>query len=90
MSIASYLELLEWSARQCRADQRGAISGNLPTVFERLSIPAEGWLELLRGFQTCFCRVAGSPAAMAREAERRGRRYCQDPECVRELRRSGS
>jgi hypothetical protein len=75
MSFAAYLELLEWSGRQWRSDKRCAIPENLPAVFERLSIPADGWLELLKGFQSRFRRVAGSPAAMAREAERRGKRY---------------
>ncbi len=75
MSFAAYLELLEWSGRQWRADKRGAIPGNLPPVFERLGVPEAGWMELLRGFDGRFRRVAGSPESMAEEAAKRGRRY---------------
>ncbi|MCY2963986.1 MAG: hypothetical protein NT069_10135 [Planctomycetota bacterium] len=75
MSFAAYLELLEWSGRQWHADKRGAIPGNLPPVFERLGIPEAGWMELLRGIDGRFRRVAGSPESMAQEALKRGRRY---------------
>ena len=73
--FAAYLELFEWSGRQWRADQRGAIPGNLPPVFERWGIPEAGWMELLRGFDGRFRRVAGSPESMAQKAAKRGRRY---------------
>ncbi|MCY2964553.1 MAG: hypothetical protein NT069_13125 [Planctomycetota bacterium] len=59
MSFTAKLEQLEWSGRQWRADRRGAIPGNLPPVFERLGNPEAGWVELLRGLDRRFCRVAG-------------------------------
>ena len=67
--------VVTWLSRVGRADTRGAIPGNLPPIFERLGLPEEGWLELLRGFHGRFRRAAGRPESMAWEAAVRGRRY---------------
>ncbi|MCY2963427.1 MAG: hypothetical protein NT069_07200 [Planctomycetota bacterium] len=75
MSFAAYLELLEWSSRQWRADKRGAIPSNLPPVFERLGIPDSGWMELLRGFRRPVLPGGRSPESMTQEEAKRGRRY---------------
>ena len=84
MSFASYLELLEWSGRQWRGDKRGAIPEDLPPVFERLGIAGDGWMKLLRGFHARFRRAAGRPETMAKEADRRGRRWFHGMSASRE------
>jgi hypothetical protein len=43
MSVADYLELLDWTARQIRADKRGATPATTSRIFERLGIDAEVW-----------------------------------------------
>ena len=77
MPFAAYLELLEWTGRQWRSDKRGAIDENQPPILERLGLVGESWLRLLRGFRGKYRRAAGKPAAMAQEADRRGRRWIQ-------------
>lgn len=61
MSVADYLELLEWTARQIRADKRGATPATASRIFERLGIDAEVWCELTRDFGRLFGTVAGKP-----------------------------
>ena len=41
MSVANYLELLDWTARELRADKRGATPQSAAPIFERLGIDAE-------------------------------------------------
>ena len=49
MSFAEYLNLLDWTGRQLRADKLGAIPQDLAPILERLQIGGEaGWLPNLR------------------------------------------
>ena len=41
MSVADYLELLDWTARQIRGDKRGATPATTSRIFERLGIDAD-------------------------------------------------
>ncbi|RPH83244.1 MAG: hypothetical protein EHM77_02100 [Planctomycetaceae bacterium] len=52
--------MLEWSGRQLRSDQRGAIAESQPDILERLRLAGEGWLQVLRGFHGRFRQAAGS------------------------------
>jgi hypothetical protein len=61
MSVADYLELWDWTARQIRADKRGATPATASRIFERLGIDAEVWCELTRDFGRLFGTVAGKP-----------------------------
>ena len=61
MSVANYLELLDWTARELRADKRGATPASAAPIFKRLGIDAEVWCELTRDFGKLFATVAGKP-----------------------------
>ena len=45
MSVASYMELLDWTARQSRPDKGGATPASAAPIFKRLGIDAEVWCE---------------------------------------------
>ena len=78
MSFAEYLNLLDWTGRQLRADKRGAIPAELAPILERLHIGgAEGWLQLMGRFSRLFRRAAGRPQSLARERDQRGCRVMQ-------------
>jgi len=78
MSFVEYLNLLDWTGRQLRADKRGAIPQDLAPILERLQIGGEaGWLQLMGQFSRLFRRAAGRPISMQREREQRGCRLMQ-------------
>ena len=78
MSFAEYLNLLDWTGRQLRADKRGAIPAELAPILERLHIGgAVGWLQLMGRFSRLFRRAAGRPQSLARERDQRGCRVMQ-------------
>jgi len=77
MSFVEYLNLLDWTGRQFRADKRGAIPHDLAPILERLHIGGEGWMQLMGQFSRLFRRAAGTPQSMQREREQRGCRVMQ-------------
>ncbi len=60
MSVATYLELLDWTARELRGDKRGATPESAAPIFERLGIDADVWCELTRDFASCSLRWRAS------------------------------
>jgi hypothetical protein len=61
MSTADYLQLLDWTARQLRTDQRGVTPQHFVPLFDRLGISAEVWCKLVKDFGRLFSVVAGQP-----------------------------
>jgi len=72
MSIAEYLNLLDWTGRQLREDKRGAIPQDLAPILERLHIGGEACMQLMGQFRRLFRRAAGRPQSLQRESEQRG------------------
>ncbi len=76
MSVADYLGLLDWTARQIRSDKRGSTPQNLEPIFVRLGINGEVWCELARNFGRLFSTVAGKPKVIEETRSRtRHQRY---------------
>jgi len=61
MSIADYLSLLDWTARQVRSDKQGATPQHLAPIFDRLGVSSEVWCHLVTRFGKLFSIVAGQP-----------------------------
>jgi len=61
MSIADYLSLLDWTARQVRSDKQGATPQHLAPIFDRLGVSSEVWCHLVKHFGKLFSLVAGQP-----------------------------
>ena len=72
MKFSDYLQLLDWTGRQVRADKQGAIPQELAPIFERLQMSSESWLNLVHEFRRKFRRAAGTPASLLKEAQKRG------------------
>jgi REP element-mobilizing transposase RayT len=72
MSTADYLDLLDWTARQCRSDKPGKTPRQIAPLFERLGISAESWRELVRNFGRLFSVVAGKPHVIDSHSTRSG------------------
>jgi hypothetical protein len=77
ISFAEYLRLLDWTGREIRADKRGSIPADLASIFERLGIRGEAWVDLVANFGRWFRTAAGRVENLARESARRGRRFLQ-------------
>ena len=61
MPIADYLELLDASARQIRADKTGYTPAAVAPVFERLKLDPDYWRLQIKDFGRLFSNVAGKP-----------------------------
>ncbi|HUG68025.1 MAG TPA: hypothetical protein VMM76_09745 [Pirellulaceae bacterium] len=59
MDLATYLQLLEWTGRQLRADKRGAIPASLAPIFERLGLDSGAWFSELETLEAQYrCPIA--------------------------------
>ena len=61
LSQESYLQLLDWTARQTSKTKPGRTPEQLKPLFERLGLDAETWCELVSRFDQLFFNVAGRP-----------------------------
>jgi len=77
MTLDEYLELLDWTGREVRADKRGAIPATLLPILGRLRINAETWVETIEQFGKKFRRVIGRVSSMAALAGVRGKCWFQ-------------
>ncbi len=71
MSIESYIELLDWTARQIIPGKRGSTPAEAPSILERLQLDAQVWCELVSDFGRLFSLVAGRPQVIAAARSRR-------------------
>ncbi len=62
--LKDYIELVELTGRCIRADKRGYIDNNLPSILTRLNISAENWLILTTQFREVFHGAVGNPEAL--------------------------
>jgi len=72
MALGDYLQLLDWTGRQIRTDQRGAMPPHLASMFERLGISAELWVDCVVNFRRWFRSSVGRPKSMQSAADTRG------------------
>jgi hypothetical protein len=82
--LSDYLNLLDWSGRQLKADKRGAISSDLPPILERLGINGAKWLKLVTDFDRLFTSVVGRTEKILKRAEDAGRRWYHGQVACRE------
>lgn len=79
MSLAQYLELLDWTGRQLRLKKCGAIPSHLAPILERIGVDVSSWCDVVRKFGKLFKRAAGKADSLANEASRRGIGYLHAP-----------
>ena len=75
MSLEKYLQLLDWSGREVRAEKRGAIPLDLAPIVERLGITVEHWVQGLQSFCEWFGDFAGRPSTLKKHAAAKGFRW---------------
>ena len=68
MTPEQYLEVLDWTGRQLRADKRGAIPTTLPPILERIGCAdVDAWFETLTGYANRIRRFVTRPVNQAQE-----------------------
>jgi REP element-mobilizing transposase RayT len=77
MSLEDYIQIVEWTGRQQRADKPGAIPADLAPIFERLGLESEAWLKLTSQFTRMFANAAGPIGLVKAAAERAKKRWFQ-------------
>jgi hypothetical protein len=77
MTLDEYLELLDWTGRQLRADKRGAIPSHLSPILERLNVNSEMWMTTIKEFGRAFRRAIGRVSSLAALAASRGKCWYQ-------------
>jgi REP element-mobilizing transposase RayT len=77
LKLDEYLQLLDWTGRQVRADRRGTIPAHLAPILARLQVSASCWVDVVTGFGRWFARAVGRPPSMEAECERCGRNWLQ-------------
>jgi REP element-mobilizing transposase RayT len=80
VSMARYLELLDWTGRQLHRDKVGKIPDHLAPILSRIGLDTHGWCDIVKKFGRVFKRAAGTPENLAREAVRCGQGWMCAPE----------
>jgi REP element-mobilizing transposase RayT len=69
---AAYLELLDWTAREVRADKRGAIAPGTPAILDRLGVSTHGWHAQVLGIESRYWRAIGGAESLLEKAAAMG------------------
>ena len=85
MTTAAYVDLLDWTAREIRADKRGATPASMEPVFDRLGISGEVWCGMVKDFGRLFYAVAGRPHEIDAHRSRDGQHRYKTRRDTREL-----
>ena len=59
-----YLELVDWTGRQIRANPSGSINSDTPPILQRLNISSTHWIYLSTQFESRFKGVAGTAESL--------------------------
>jgi hypothetical protein len=57
--LSDYVQLVEWTGKQVRADKRGAISKQAPSILRNLHITEKRWTTQVKGISSSYWRVVG-------------------------------
>ena len=80
MSLADYLELLDWTCRQLkRKNKQETIPGHLAPILQRIGLDPSCWCDLVKKFGKLFKRAASKASTLADEAARRCIGYMHAP-----------
>ncbi|WDE00175.1 transposase [Thalassomonas actiniarum] len=74
--LFDYLNLVEYTGRCVREDKRGFIPPDIKSLFTRLNINEQDWLDVIKDFNRHFISAAGSPEKLSRWAGKTQRKWC--------------
>lgn len=68
LTVADYLEVIDWTARLTRADKRGAIDATEPPILHKLGLSEHQWNTQVLGTETRYWRAIGSAQSLIAKA----------------------
>lgn len=68
VTVADYLDLIDWTARHTRADKRGAAAAIEPTILHKLGLTENQWSMQMLGTETRYFRAIGSAQSLIEKA----------------------
>jgi len=74
ISLEDYLRLLDWTAQQILSGQQSTVPQDLESILDQLHLNSEYWLAGVESYETGFCELVGTPAALSKAARESGRR----------------
>ena len=77
LHLTDYIELVDWTGRQIRADKRGAINENVPPILASLGIEQGNWLQNCQKLEAEFRQVIGPAAAIEKFCLAIGQKWLQ-------------
>lgn len=84
MLLDEYLNLVDWTGRQIRADGKAAIPVDMAPILTRLSIGKDSWIATVQGYGSLFHRAVGRLDSMIRAARASGLRwFCGINSCAK-------
>jgi hypothetical protein len=85
ISIAQYLNLVDWTGRQMHPGKRGKIDPERPRILDRLGLTERNWTTQVKATESDFYRVIGAAESIIEYAARVGQCWFQGLGVAREL-----
>jgi len=75
ITLASYLELIDWAARRSREGKRGSINTAEPPILLKLGLSEHQWQQQMLGTESHYWRAIGSAQALIEKAAAMGQSW---------------
>ena len=85
ISVADYIDLVDWTGRKVREDKRGAIAGDIPRILPQIRLTREQWLTLSLDIHKRSVRAIGSLDRIRQFNISQGRRWTSGQNQVAEV-----
>ena len=73
--LNDYVELVEWTGKQVRADKRGAIPKHSSSILKQLHISDKRWTAQVKGIGSCYWRAIGDVDDLLEKAKQLNQRW---------------
>jgi hypothetical protein len=85
VSIAQYLNLVDWTGRAMHPNKRGRINPERPMILDRLGLTDRSWTTQVKATESEFYRAIGAAESLIDYAKQIGQHWMQGIGVAREL-----
>ncbi len=83
-----YIELVQWTGQQVRADKKGVIPKNAPPTLKNTGCTAEHWPTQVKAVGSAYWRMIGSAEQLMEKAEAIGQRWLKGIAIARKIQKA--
>jgi len=83
-----YIDLVQWTGQQVRADKKGAIPKNAPPALKKTGCSAERWPTQVKAVGSGYWRMVGSAEQLLEKAEAVGQRWLKGVAIARQIQKA--